>query len=486
MEPSLHAWGLEVVGLQLDRRAGGLAAQLHAQLKARLLAGEAGSRLPPTRQLAQQLGVSRNTVLHAYERLAEEGFLSGRAGAGSAVRQPLPVVPALAQPLRLPTPLAAERWPELPEPFVAPSPQRPFRLGLPPLDLFPFEVWARLQRRFWRQAERGGVALGYTEPAGLPRLRELLALWLCHSRGLHCSAEQVLVTSGAQQAFSLIALALLNPGDRVALEMPGYHALAAALRLARAQVIGVPVDAEGLRPAALAALGPCKMVALTPSHQWPTGVSLSLPRRLELLDWARRQQAWVLEDDYAGEYRFDGTPLPALASLDAQGRCLFVGSFSKLLLPGLRLGYLVLPPGLMPLMRRLRLALDRQPPLADQSVLADFIEQGLLNGHLRRMRRVAAARRAALLAAWSAEFGARWPLQAPPSGLSVFLPLADGAEEQRLVARARAAELDCAGVHELLQSSRLPFGPAGLVLGFGAVPEGRMADAVRRLGAVWR
>lgn len=394
MEPnsSSDAWLIDGAGLRLDRHSPlPLAQQLLEQLKAALQLAERGARLPPSRTLAQALGVGRNTVLAAYERLADEGFVEGRFGAGTRLLQPQvlpppPLVPAAAAP---------DRWPQLPTPLGGRlGPPRPFAYGLPPLDLFPFEDWARLQRRHWRRCQRGEQALGYGAAEGEPRLRSVLASWLRQARGLRCTPEQLLITSGAQQAFALLGLGLLGAGERVAVESPGYHASWAALQLSGAQLLGLPVDAEGLRVAALQALGPCRMALVTPSHQWPTGACMGLARRLALVDWAQRQQAWLVEDDYAGEYRFDGPPLPALSSLDRSGRCIYVGSFSKLLLPGLRLGYLVLPPALVPLLQKLRAALDRQPPQFEQAVLADFIEQGLLARHLRRCRRAAAARRA--------------------------------------------------------------------------------------------
>lgn len=466
----------------MDRLQGPLQQQLLAQIRARLQADATGARLPSTRALAQRLGVSRNTVLRVYERLADEGYLEGRAGGGSRLRLP----PPRPEPAVQVEALAPARWVALPEPRVAAGPPRAFRIGLPPMDLFPHTEWARLQRRVWRRAERGELGLGYGDPSGQPRLRAALADWLRQARGLHCGPDQILLTGGAQQAFALAGLALLAPGARAAVEAPGYHALGAALRLSGAELVGVPVDELGLRPLALEAVGACRLLAVTPAHHWPTGASLSLERRLALLDWARRHEAWLIEDDYAGEYRFDGQPLPALSALDTEGRCLLVGSFAKLLLPGLRLGYLVAPPALIPLLRRLRAALDRQPPLAEQEVLADFIEQGGLARHLRRARRTAAARREALLQAWSQTFGDRFPLQAPPSGLNVFLPLRDPRQEHELRQRARAAGLECGSLQEVLQLSAHPSRQAGLALGFGALPEPDISAAVQRLSHAWR
>lgn len=491
MEPML---ALDPAGMRLQAEGPGLAVQIHAQLKARILAGElpAALRLPTSRALAQQLGVSRNTVLRAYEQLLAEGFLQARVGDGSYVAPlpPSPHAPQLSLERRadasaLP---ASPLWQRLDQDFrpaqVLPSPPRAFRHGVPALDLFPYAVWARLQARFWRQSRQ--QPLGYSDAAGLPRLREAIAAYLRHARGLPCTAEQVVVTSGSQQAIAMSALALLGPGERAAMEMPGYRAAAAALALAGTPVLRVPVDEQGLQVAALEALGPCRLLHLTPSHQFPTGAVMEARRRLELLAWARRQQAWLLEDDYDGEYRYSGVPLAPLAALDTEGRTLYAGTFSKLLFPGLRLGYLVLPPALAPAFARLRWALDRHASVADQAVLADFIEQGEFLRHVRRVRRAAAQRREALLQAWQRHFGSagELALSAPQAGLHALLPLDGPAREQDLALRAEAAGLE---VGRLRQVGQVPEASAraGLLLGFAAVTPATIAAAVATLARVW-
>ncbi len=491
MEPML---ALDPAGMRLQADGPGLAVQIHAQLKARILAGElpAALRLPTTRELAQQLGVSRNTVLRAYEQLLAEGFLQARVGDGSYVA-PLPPSPGALQPSlkrrgdasALP---ASPLWQRLDQDFrpaqVLPGPPRAFRHGVPALDLFPHAVWARLQARFWRQSRQ--QPLGYSDAAGLPRLREAIAAYLRHARGLPCTAEQVVVTSGSQQAIAMSALALLGPGERAAMEIPGYRAAAAALALAGTPVLRVPVDEQGLQVAALEALGPCRLLHLTPSHQFPTGAVMEARRRLELLAWARRQQAWLLEDDYDGEYRYSGVPLAPLAALDTEGRTLYAGTFSKLLFPGLRLGYLVLPPALAPAFARLRWALDRHASVADQAVLADFIEQGEFLRHVRRVRRAAAQRREALLQAWQRHFGGagELALSAPQAGLHALLPLDGPAREQDLATRAEAAGLE---VGRLRQVGLVPEASAraGLLLGFAAVTPAAITAAVATLARVW-
>jgi len=472
-------------------------AALGLQLRQRMLEGRlpAGARMPTTRELAAALGLSRNTVVRAYEHLLDEGLIKSRVGDGSYVTPPLAQMrpaagtagkrPAAAQPGGMPQ---TPRWQSLQHftPSRTPAgPVRAFRWGSPAMDLFPAALWSRLQAQAWRRHDTRELAYG--DPAGLPVLREWLADYLRSSRGLACSAEQIVVTGGAQQGIALAAMALLGPGDEAALESPGYRSAAAALALQAARVHHVPVDAEGLRPAALQALGPrCRLLYVTPSHQFPTGVAMSLQRRMDLLDWARRQQAWILEDDYDSEYRHVGQPLAPLASLDHAGRTLYVGSLSKLMFPGLRLGYLVAPPGWQPTLARLRAVLDRHSACMDQQVMADFIAQGHFLRHVRRMRRAARERRDALLEAWARHIEPLGlALPAPEAGLHAYLPLPDAALEHRLTEAATAAHLEVGAMRRV---GGLPeaSGRAGLVLGFAALPPAATRRAVQALALAWR
>ncbi len=502
----------DATGLRLEAGAG-LSQQVHAQLKAKILSAElkAGTQLPTSRALARALGVSRNTVLRAYEQLSSEGMLLGRIGAGCFVA-PIEGLRAVAHTAsaRAAAQPATPLWQRLqdyqPTPVAPPLP-RAFRYGLPALDQFPHALWARLQARFWRRQAQGRAgdaalaSLSYSDAAGLPRLRALIASYLSHSRGLSCSAEQVIVTAGSQQAIAMAALALLQPGDRVGMESPGYRAAAAALGLSGATVLPVPVDAQGLRVAALDALSrpggaqALKLLYLTPSHQYPTGVAMPLQRRLDLLDWAERHQAWLLEDDYDGEYSFSGLPLAPLATLHAraQQRTLYVGSFSKLLFPGLRLGYLVAPAEWLPQLARLRSMLDRQSSIADQVVMADFMAEGHFLRHVRRMRRAARQRRDALMQAWSQlllpqlppAWAALLKLQPVDAGLQAFLPLPSRALELQLAHAARDAGIE---VGSLAQVGGLPAHStqAGLTLGFATVGPAEIRRAAQALGRAWR
>jgi len=480
------ALNMDRTGLQLDRSQG-LSEQIHAQLKARILQGRlaASLRLPTTRELAQALGVSRNTVVRAYEQLLSEACIESRPGAGTFV------TPVQAKPGAAPVSLAQPQGPDTalwlrletwqPNPMHG-GPVRAFRHGVPALDLFPFEVWSRLHARFWRRHQQ--QTLGYSDPAGDARLRELIATYLNSSRGMRCEASQVLVTTGSQQAISLCALALLRPGDRVAVETPGYRAAAAALALTGAELIGVPVDAQGLRLPALLSLGAFRLAYVTPSHQFPSGAVMSLQRRLDLLAWAQAQNAFVLEDDYDGEYRYSGAPLQPLAALDAQARVLYIGTFSKLMFPGLRLGYLVAPRAWLPVLAKLRSALDRHAPIADQVVMADFMAEGHFGRHVRRMRRVSRARRDALHEAWDSHFGARLPLPASEAGLHACLPLDSLALEQSLADSALAHGIEVGRLSQIGANTAAPVKP-GLMLGFASVPPEAIAAAVATLAQCW-
>ena len=296
-----------------------------------------------------------------------------------------------------------------------------------------------------------------------------------------------MITSGAQQGISLCAQLLVEPGEGVAVENPGYRAAAYAFAIAGANVQGVAVDQDGMDCSALAHLSNCRLAYVTPSHQYPSGVTMSLARRLELLAWAERTEGWIVEDDYDGEYRYSGAPLAPLAALDRSGRVIYVGTFGKVAFPALRLGYLVLPKGLIEPFARRRSLDMRHSEVGTQAVMAEFMAAGHFQRHIRRMRRAALSRRDVLLANWPpglAEVGAMPGIAA---GLHVAVPVASLAREQQLLAQARAVDVEINGLSSYwLQDSSEPVdNRAGLVLGFAAVPDVEIKAALERLGKVW-
>ena len=484
--PTTPPLPVDLSGICLERSQG-LTRQLYQALRERILDGRlaGGSRLPAGRDLAALLAVSRNTVTRAFDQLYAEGYIEGRVGDGTYVVElgsARPLTQAPASELAPTEALLRLQRNHLALP-VSGAP-RAFRIGVPAFDLFPFETWARLTARFWRKPSP--ARLGYGDPAGEPALRELVAAYLRSSRGLNCDPSQVVITCGAQQGISLCAQLLVQPGDRVALENPGYRAAGHAFAVAGAELCGVAVDGEGLDTAALAQIEGCRLAYVTPSHQYPTGVTLSLARRLELLAWAERNEGWIVEDDYDGEYRYSGTPLTPLAALDRQGRVLYVGTFCKITFPALRLGYLVLPPGLAEAFARRR-ALDmRHSDVGSQMVMAEFIAAGHFQRHVRRMRQAARVRRDTLLQHWPEAIPGCGALPAVDAGLHLCVPVHSHAREAELVAAARAAEVEMNGLADYWLDGQAPRGaPGGLVLGFAAVPEVEIIAALQRLRHAW-
>jgi len=502
-------------GIELDRRQG-LTRQLYQALRQRVLDGRlvSGTRLPASRDLAAALSISRNSVVRAYDQLYAEGFIEGRVGDGTYVAQ-LPQTRAVDKKLstKVPTgfstglsPGLSTNWLDLPVvsssqvihspalgrvesnhlPLPPTGPPRAFRVGVPAFDLFPFDVWAKLNAAFWRKPDL--QQLCYGDPAGDERLRGLIAAYLRSSRGMQCTAEQIVITSGAQQAISLCAQLLVAPGDSVAVENPGYRAAGHAFAIAGAKLHGVAVDGEGIDCTALHAIDQCRLAYVTPSHQYPLGVVMSLARRLELLAWAERTGGWIIEDDYDGEYRYSGAPLAPLAALDRSGRVLYVGTFGKVAFPALRLGYLVLPLNLVQAFARRRAVDVRHSEVSTQAVMAEFMAAGHFQRHVRRMRRAALSRRDALLAGWPEAIPGLGRVPAVAAGLHLTVPVEGLARERELVEQAAAAgvEINPLSSYWLPDSSTPADQRAGLVLGFAAVPEAQISLALTRLGQAWR
>ena len=388
-----------LAALPLDRAlADPLFRQLYAHIKQAILRGTlaSGMQLPPTRDLSLLLGVSRQTVLNAYDQLRAEGYLSGAVGKGTFISAHLPPAPAApSAPMRPLSPRGAAFAEAIDGVGYQQGPLRAFRISMPGIDLFPFGVWSRLEARRWRRPDHH---MGYSDPAGFAPLRELLCVYLRAARGVNCTPQQIVITSGSQQGLFLLSQLLLAPGDKVRLESPGYQGASAPMFAAGATICTVPVDAGGMDVAYGVAHYPdARLAFATPSHQLPLGHTMSLQRRLALLRWAEAARAWIIEDDYDSEYRYNGPPLASLQSLDRAGCVLYVGTLSKVLFPGLRLGYIVAPPALVEPIVRAKTVMDRHTAIVPQMVLADFIAEGHFGRHIKRTRDAYGERRAALL-----------------------------------------------------------------------------------------
>jgi GntR family transcriptional regulator/MocR family aminotransferase len=434
-----------------------------------------GDRLPSVRALAAELKVARGTVEVAYALLAGEGFILSRRRTGTRVSPALPEISVLQAPSPAPAPAA-------PEPddftglFAAPLPLLP---GLPSFDLFPRTAWSQV---IGRHARRSTIAeLTYPDPVGLSPLRNALAAHLAVARGIRCTADQILITGGYIPALSLVCRALLAPGDVVWVENPLYNFTARAIVESGGVPTPLELDGEGLDVELGERIAPNATLCVTgPSCQFPLGVTMSLPRRIALLDWAERAGAWVLEDDYVGEFRYDGAPLPALKSLDQHDRVFYVGTFSKTLFPGLRLGYVVVPRSQLARLKRIVRRLDGGRPALGQLAVAEFIESGQFARHVKRMRTAYRSRKTALTVAFEAAFGARFPLQTMNGGLHL---LAHAEEDDRdLQLRARQAGLQPIGL-STMDARRPP--RHGLLLGFSNVPESQAEDIVARLASAF-
>ncbi|GAB2571212.1 GntR family transcriptional regulator [Paractinoplanes abujensis] len=462
------------VAVRLDP-AGSLAEQIYRQLRDAVLDGRLRREeaLPSSRDLAGQLKVSRNTVTAAYERLIAEGYLVGRGGAGTFVNA-MPV--ALPDAPQLPSGSLVPRavWPRMPiPPDYSETPEFDFRVGAPDTRLFPYTAWRRLLTSQFRQSAVGtGMPV---EPAGHLGLRTLLAGHLRTARTIETHPRDVLITSGAQQALDLIGRVLLEPGATAVVEEPGYAPPKLVWEAQGATVIGVPVDEQGL---IVEALPPgARVVYVTPSHQYPTGVAMTLRRRVELLAWAQRHDAAIVEDDYDSEFRYTEQQLEPLHSLDRSGRVLYIGSFSKVLLPTLRLGYLIHPTSLRHALHAAKFLADWHTSLPPQAAMADFLAQGLYARHLRRVRRVYRQRHDRITAALAGPLAAHLTVVPSSAGLHLSA-LPRGAPTDDVLTRARAAGLGLASYPEIAAAAP---GQPGIVLGYGMIDAHRITEGLTRL-----
>jgi GntR family transcriptional regulator/MocR family aminotransferase len=480
--------------LNLRGSGGPLYRRIYRALKSGIREGRFGpaARLPSSRALAADLGVSRNTVMLAYEQLAAEGYVVSRDRSTTLVAGVVPPRPLPAPPESPTTPARisayAQRLTRDPAmPPAASYAQRPgirydFRYGRPALDEFPREIWRRLLAA--RARRPGRDALGYASPAGYGPLRAALADYLKRARGLSCDAEQLVVVNGSQQAIDLAARVLLDPGDGAVVEEPHYPGATVAFEAIGARLIRIPADGQGLDTAALPPSSERTRVAyVTPCHQFPTGVIMPLERRLALLDWASRTDAWIVEDDYISEFRYEGSPLEALQALDRNGRVIYIGTFSKTLFPALRLAYLVLPRPLVRPFLAAKWVSDRFSTMLPQEALADFIAGGQFERYLRRAGSRNAARRRALIEALAESFGDRIEIAGENTGVHLLVWLNDVAPRNLNAIIERAARAGV-GIYPITPYYSNPPGRAGLLFGYASLTEAEIRAGIRRLEGV--
>lgn len=426
-----------------------------------------GDRIPSARALTKELGLARGTIDAAYSLLAAEGYILARGQAGTVVTPGLKL-PSRTRPS---APLASHPA----KPSYRPDSVLPFQMGLPALDAFPRKIWARLGAR----CARGMQPSDMTQPAimGLPALREELAAYLHMSRGVRCAPSQIFITSGYRQTMQLICQALLQPEDHVWVEDPGYPPTRNLLQHLRIEAVPIAVDEEGMAISDGLKKAPMARAAVvTPAHQSPLCVTLSLPRRLALLDWAAQNGAWVIEDDYDGEYRYVSRPLPALKSQDREGRVLYAGTFSKVLFPALRLAYLVVPEAQVERFEQVNQTFADTPRLT-QAIVSAFIAEGYFARHIQRMRKLYAERRAATAEGLMRSLGKHAHIDSKPGGMHLILRLQEGIDDRALVRRMLAHGLYG---EALTDWSADGAGPGALLLNFTNVPSRDEAENLGR------
>jgi GntR family transcriptional regulator / MocR family aminotransferase len=471
----------------------GLSDWLHRELRAAILEGRLlpEARLPSSRCLAEQLSISRGTVTAVYEQLADEGYVGAVVGDGTRVlsswqipvdTRPEPASRRVRQKTSARLSHLAAAWQDTPFPLENAKP-RAFQANAPSVVDFPLTAWSRL---FTRRLHRAtSMLLSEGDPLGYRPLRESIAAHLRETRGLHCSGAQVMIVSGTQMALSLCARLLLNDGDAAWVEDPGYPGAAKLLAAMGARIVPLPVDAQGMRvDEGLRKAKDARLAIISAAHQFPLGVTLSLPRRAALLDWAQRQEAWIFEDDYDSEFRFAGRPLMALQGMPGGDRVLFCGSFNKVLYPGLRLGFLVLPEPLVEPFRRMRSLVDRYPAGVEQAVLTDFITEGHFERHLRRMRIKYMERHEVMITESRRVWGERLVVTPTDTGLQTIGWLGGGRSAKKFASLANAKGYEMLPVALFALQARQSLGhplSSGLQLGFGAHSPEQISAAVRAI-----
>jgi GntR family transcriptional regulator / MocR family aminotransferase len=475
--------------IAIDRSRGTpLHAQIYEAFRAAIVARNLrpGERIPSTRALALELRISRIPALNAYAQLLAEGYFESRVGAGTFVCSSLPDPPAPAENRgagierthRAP-PRIARRSSLLPR-YERPPWMRgrgPFNVSQPALESFPFAVWSKLVARYCRNLRPSGLLYG--DPMGLIELREAIGGYLRAARAVRCDTAQIMITSGSQQALDIATRVLLEAGSPVWVEEPGYWLSRQILVSAGCRLVPVPVDHEGLNVTeGIQRCRRARAAYVAPSHQYPLGATMSAARRLQLLDWAQSSRAWIVEDDYDSEFRFDRHPQPSLQGLDQTSRVIYIGTFSKVLFPSLRIGYMVIPSGLVDSFVSIRHAMDVSPTHLSQAVLGDFINEGHFSRHLRRMRIAYGERRRVLVDSLRQELGSLLQVHGAEAGLHLAVTLPEGYRDRSVATLAASQNLS---LWPLSPSYLGAASRQGFILGFGGTTAAEIPPAVRRL-----
>ncbi|WP_263352354.1 MocR-like pyridoxine biosynthesis transcription factor PdxR [Acidicapsa acidisoli] len=447
-----------------------------------------GQRIPSSRELSVELRVSRFPVLNAYAQLLAEGYFESTVGSGTFVSSSLP-----EQRMSVLLPKASVQKPSGPRSVARGSLLYPafdnhpavrgwgaFGVHQPALDQFPFQLWSSLVARHSRNPHAN--AIHHINPLGTDRFREAIADYLRAARGVKCESNQIMVVSGSQQALDITARVLFDRGDPVWVEEPGYRLQRSVLMAAGCVPVPIPVDNEGMNvPAGIRARRKARAAFVTPSHQYPLGVTMSASRRLQLLNWAQSVGAWIIEDDYDSEYRYESLPIASLHGLDVNQRVIYIGTFSKVLFPSLRLGYIVIPPDLVERFVSVRHVMDIFPPYLYQEVLSDFINEGHFTRHIRRMRQTYGEKRTALVESLKAEFGHELEIHGAEAGMHLTMTLQSGLRDTEIAARAARERL---WLWPLSPSYLGEKHQNGFILGFGSIPRDQIPGNVRRLRAI--
>lgn len=444
-----------------------------------------GQKIPSSRELACEIQISRFPVLHAYAQLLAEGYFESQIGSGTFVSATLPDrVFSSNRKAELPTPDPVGSRPVAKRNALYPRFPRDshlrrwgtFGLHQPALDHFPFQIWSGLVNRHSRNPS--SASLQKIDPMGLMRFRQEISRYLRISRSVKCEPDQIMIVSGSQQALDIIARVLFDPGDSVLVEEPGYTLQKTVLSAAGCRLRTVPVDEQGLDIQKAAHLEGVRAAVVTPSHQFPLGSTMSATRRIHLLNWAQHVGAWIVEDDYDSEYRFDAKPIASLQGLDVNDRVIYVGTFSKVLFPSLRVGYIVVPRDLVALFEAVRFATDIFPPYLYQEVLADFMELGHLARYIRKLRRIYGERRQVLVESLEREFGSFLQLHGSPAGMHVCVTLPEGFNDHEISLRAAQDRMT---LWPLSRFYAVEKPRHGFLLGFGNTTVEQIPSAVKQM-----